>query len=636
MPEPLQLKDHGNEARIVTVRMVWILFFVVIMMGALLVRYYNLQVTNYRDYATQSDDNRIHVQPIPPTRGLIYDRNGVLLAENRPSFTLTVIKERVQDLDQTLALLSEIIDIDDDDLERFNEGLAQRRRPFEAVSLRYNLTEEEIARIAVNEYRLPGVEVEAQLVRYYPYGDLFAHSVGYVGRINQREQEAFDEEEYANYRGTETIGKIGLEKQYEKRLLGQVGYQNVEINARGRVLRELDRTNPTPGQDLHLYLDSGVQKVASDLLGDRRGAVVAIEVKTGGVIALISKPGFDPNLFVTGISHKDFNALNGSLDKPLFDRSLQGQYAPGSTIKPMLGLAGLQSGAVDPGFTINDPGYYRLEGEEREFRDWKKGGHGRGVDLRYAIEESCNTFFYQLAYKMGIDVIHDFGAQFGLGHRTGIDIPSEKRGIWPSRAWKRESEGLPWFPGDTLNTGIGQGYVALTPVQLAVMTATLASRGQHLQPMLVQPEQREIAENYADRNRPVNLLGQVKASEAHWDYVLGAMEDVVQRGTARTAVRQTARNTTIKNYRQAGKTGTAQLVGIAQDDEEQTIIEDERLKNQALYIGFAPTDDPQIAVAVIIENGLHGSAAAPIAVQVFDAYFESEQRRAAQTTAERN
>ena len=636
MQEPLQLKNHGDEARIVTVRMVWIVCFVLVMMGALVARYYNLQVTNYQNYATQSDDNRIHVQPIPPTRGLIYDRNGVLLAENRPSFALTIIKERVQDLDQTLDLLSQIIAIDDDDLERFYDGLAQRRRPFEAVSLRYNLTEQEIARIAVNEYRLPGVEVEAQLVRYYPYGDLFAHSVGYVGRINQREKESFDEEEYANYRGTDTIGKIGLEKQYEKRLLGNVGYQNVEINARGRVLKELDRTNPAPGEDLHLFLDLGVQKVASELLGDRRGAVVAIEVKTGGVIALISKPGFDPNLFVTGISHNDFNELNGSLDKPLFDRSLQGQYSPGSTIKPMLGLAGLQSGTIDTEFTINDRGYYQLDGEERKFRDWKKYGHGSKVDLRYAIEESCNTFFYQLAYKMGIDVIHDFGAQFGLGQRSGIDVPSEKRGIWPSRAWKRETEGLPWFPGDTLNTGIGQGNVSLTPVQLAVMTATLASRGKHLQPMVVQPERSELVDNYGDRDRPVNFLGQVQASEAHWDYVLSAMEDVVQRGTAATKIRETVRNTSIKKYRHAGKTGTAQLVGIAQEDEEEFVIEDERLKNQALYIGFAPTEDPQIAIAVIIENGLHGSAAAPIAVQVFDAYFESEQRRAAQTTAERD
>jgi len=461
MAEPLRLKDHSIEARVFTHRVAFMAAVVALMVGGLVYRYHSLQVTHYEDYATQSDRNRIHVQPIPPTRGLIYDRNGVLLADNRPSYTLTLVKERVPDLDQTLALLSDIITVTDNDLERFNKALDQRRRPFEAVPLRLQLSEAEIAKLAVNEYRLEGVEVEAQLVRHYPFAELFAHTVGYVGRINDREMAAFSEDEYRRYRGTYSIGKIGLEKQYEDLLLGTVGYQNVETNARGRVLRELERQDPQPGRDLHLYLDTEVQRTAMEALAGRRGSVVALDVNSGGVVAMASSPSFDPNLFVTGISVDDYTRLRDSLDNPFLDRSIQGQYAPGSTLKPMLGLGALHHDIITTEHTIEDIGYFLFDG--RRYRDHISWGHGKNVDLRQAIVESCNTFYYDLANRMTIDVIHDWGARFGLGSRTGIDIPSERSGIWPSRTWKRNARGVPWYPGDTINVGVGQGFVLVTP-----------------------------------------------------------------------------------------------------------------------------------------------------------------------------
>lgn len=621
MPTPLQqFKDHSSETRIFMHRVWFIVAVVVVMMGILLFRYYTLQVVDYQDYATQSDRNRIHAQPIPPTRGLIYDRNGVLLADNRPSFTLAIIKERVQDMEETLALLSELVSISDNDLKKFYDTLAQRRRPFEPLPLKYRLTQEEIARIAVNEHRLDGVEVEAQLVRYYPFGELFAHTVGYVGRINERELGQFTEEEDERYRGTYTIGKIGLEKQYEDTLMGQVGYQNVETNARGRVLKELDRLDPVPGQDIHLYLDAEVQKTAFQALGEQRGSVVAMDVRTGGVIAMVSKPGFDPNLFVTGISVADYSALRDSLDIPLFDRSLQGRYQAGSTLKPMIGLGGLQTGVIDTEYTISDPGYFSLPGEDRRYRDHIAWGHGKNVDLTEAIVESCNTFYYELAHKMGIDALSDFGSRFGLGDRTGIDIPNENRGIWPSREWKRRARGQVWYPGDTVNMGVGQGFVLVTPLQLTVMTATMATRGDLRRPRVANTHWGQDPDTLENSD---TLRGQVEVNPAHWDHVHKAMQLVVHSdvGTARRINKDIG-------YRMAGKTGTAQVISIAQDEkyDEETI--EERNRDHALFVGFAPADNPEIAIAVVVENGGHGGeTSAPVARQVLDAYFASEQRR---------
>lgn len=609
MAEPLHLKNHSVEAQIFGYRLAFVALVVVVLMVVLVVRYYNLQVVHHEEYATESDINRVHVQPLAPNRGLIFDRNGILLAENRASFTLTIIKERVHNLDETLAILAELVEISDADIERFQSGLERRRRPFEAVPLRLNLSEPEIARLAVNEYRLEGVEVLAQLERHYPFGELFAHSVGYVGRINDQELSGFDEEQYQAYRGTYTIGKIGLEKQYEDRLLGKVGYQQVETNAHGRVLRELERQNPTPGKNLYLYMDVEVQQAAMQAMEGKRGAVVAIDPRNGGVIAMVSTPSFDPNLFVSGISVENFRALNESLDRPQINRVVQGHYSPGSTVKPMLGLAGLYNGFITPTSTINDPGYYRLEGVERIRKDWAfdSGGHGAGVNIVKAIAESCNTFFWDLSFRMGIDAIHDFGSEFGLGEKTGIDIPNEIAGIWPSKEWKEGARGERWYDGDTLNVAVGQGDVVTTPLQLAVMTATLSSRGNRFVPRLVKdgPEGEHAR------------LTHVEVGSGHWDVVLQGMEEAVHGagGTAK-AVRP-------KEYRMAAKTGTSQLFTVAQGEEYDRDKVDERLLDQALFIAFAPAKDPTLAVTVLVENGEHGSWAAPVARQVFDTYFAS-------------
>lgn len=609
----LHFKDHHNEARLFAQRVFASAALVLVLFVVLIARFYSLQVVQHSDYVTQSDANRIHVQPVPPTRGLIYDRKGVLLADNRPSFTLTLVRERIADLTATLNLLREIVGISDSDVAEFHKALSQRRRPFEAVPLKYRLNEEDIARIAVNEYRLDGVEVSAQLVRNYPYDDLFAHLVGYAGRINQRELRGFDPATYRRYSGTHSIGKVGLERTYELDLLGEVGDEHIETNAHGRVLRVLQRSAPQPGEDLHLFVDAELQQVAYEALDGRRGSVIALDVNTGGVLAMVSAPGYDPNLFVTGISHQAYRELSESIDLPLFNRSIQGQYPPGSTIKPVMALAGLHSGLVTRETTVPDPGFYRLPNDDRRYREWKRGGHGKNVNLHKAIVESCDIYFYDLSYRMGIDIMHSFGSYFGLGAQTGIDMPGERNGIWPSREWKRQERGLPWFPGDSLNASIGQGFVLTTPLQLAVMTATLASRGEQKIPRLVA--------RVGDNSTGPTVVSKLEVDSAHWDHVIDSMKDVVHgaHGTARIISRGL-------KYRMAGKTGTAQVVGIAQGEEYDRELVAERNRDHALFIGFAPVENPRIAVAVIVENGEAGSSTAgPVARRVIDAYMEQEQ-----------
>lgn len=609
MSEDQRFKDHHREARITSSRLVLTSVIMAAMVALLVFRYYTLQVVHHEDYATRSDRNRVHVQPVPPTRGLIYDRDGELLADNRPSYTLSIIRERVGDMEGTVELLRTLVDIPQSDLEKFYDQLQQWRRPFEAIPLRYGLTEEEIARLAVNEYRLEGVEINAQLVRHYPRGALFAHVLGYVGRISQADLAQFDDNQHKRYSGTHSIGKSGLEKQYESLLLGDVGSQNVETNARGRVLRVLDRTDPKPGEDLYLHLDADIQRVAVEALGEYRGAVVAMDVKSGGVLAAVSTPSFDPNLFVTGISFGDYRRLNQSLDLPLFNRFLQGQYPPGSTVKPVVGLAGLHYDVVDTSYSVKDPGFYRLPGDDRLYRDWKRYGHGNQVDLEQAIEESCDVYFYDLGHRMGIDSIHEFGVKFGLGSRTAVDIPSERAGLWPSREWKRNHRGLPWFPGDNLNVAIGQGFSLTTPMQLAQMTTTLANRGHRLRPQMVSRVGDEPVVPVEEEELDV--------APEDWDFVLSAMEGVMhgERGTARRAALGA-------DYHMAGKTGTAQVVAIPQGEEYDSEALLERQRDHALFVGFAPADNPQIAVAVVVENGESGSGvAAPVARKVFDAYM---------------
>lgn len=612
MSETQHFKDYHRETRIFWARLAVMSVLMLALMGVLVYRYHHLQVVQYQDYATQSDRNRIHVQPIPPTRGLIYDRNGLLLAENRPSYTLSVVRERAGDLEETLKYLQTLVEINANDLEKFYKLMHQRRRPFEPVPLRYNLTEEELASLAVNEFRLEGVEIDAQLVRHYPYGELFAHTVGYVGRISEAELTNFDEDQYRRYSGTHSIGKTGLERYYEDILLGEVGNQNVETNARGRVQRVLERIDPKPGGDLHLYLDVRMQQTAMAALAGRRGAVVAIEVKSGGVLAAVSTPSYDPNLFVTGISFADYRNLNESIDMPLYNRFIQGVYPPGSTIKPVVGLAGLDTGFTDARRTINDPGTFRLPNTEWVWRDWKRGGHGSRVDLKQAIAESCDTYFWDLGNRMGIDRLSEFGSHFGLGELTRIDIPNERRGVWPSREWKRAVRGQGWYPGDTINMSIGQGYVLTSPMQLAVMTATLAHRGVRIRPQMTERANGKfLAPIIEDR---------FDVAEAHWDAVFDGMAEVMHgaRGTARRAAQGA-------EYRMAGKSGTAQVVSIPQGAKYDSEALKERHRDHALFVAFAPLEDPQIAVSVILENAEGGSSqAGPVARIVMDAFLRGK------------
>ena len=611
MPQHIALKDPHRESLIYSARTVAAVTIVLALLAVILTRYYALQVTEYETYRTQSDRNRVQLQPLPPKRGLIYDRNGVLLADNTPSFILSIVRERVSDLDATLTALQDLVPISAGDLEKFQKKL-QRRRPYEAVPLRFRLSEEERARLAVNRYRLPGVVVDAQLLRHYPHGELFSHALGYVGRINEREAFELDE---SDYRGTFHVGKVGVEKYYEDILHGEVGYQNVESNAHGRVLRVLERHAPVPGVDLTLHLDIHLQQAAVEALGGRRGAVVAIDPLTGGVLALVSTPGFDTNLFVNGISTKDYSALRDSLDVPLFNRAIQGQYPPGSTVKPMMGMAGLESGLVTPESTVPDPGWYRLPGDSRRYRDWilriRGTGHAPRVDLKMAIAESCDVYFYDLARRLTIDRMHDYMYPFGFGERTGVDTTNERSGVLPSTRWKRDAMGQAWYPGETISAGIGQGYVLTTPMQLAMATSVLASKGQRRTPRLVS----------AIDGEPVTAppLEPLVAKEENWLAVYEGMREVVhgKRGTAKYLSKGI-------QYDMAGKTGTAQVIGIAQNAVYNEDEVAERHRHHGLFIAFAPMEAPTIAVAIIVENGGGSSAAAPIARAVIDTWLLGE------------
>ena len=605
MASPERIKDTHKEKAIFFNRLMVVVLLMLAVFSGLAYRYYTLQITDYQNYQTQSERNRVQLRPVPPMRGLIFDRNGILLAENRPSYQLAVVRERVEDLELTLGQLRDLLGLSDDDIAGFYKR-SKGRRPFQSIALKLQLSDEDIALIAVNRHKFAGVEVEALAKRFYPKGELFAHVLGYVGRINQTEKGRIDKQ---NYAGTDYIGKSGLEKYYENIMHGKVGYENVETNARGRVLRVLERIEPKPGGDLILNLDVKVQEIAVNALAGQRGAVVAIDPKTGGVIALVSTPSFDPNLFVNGISNTDYDRLNKSLDLPLFNRALQGQYPPGSTIKPIIGLAGLEYNLMEPSTIVKDPGWYQLPNDERRFRDWKKHGHGNNVNLHLAIEQSCDVYFYHLANKMGVDRLHDFAEQFSLGARTGIDLYNEKTGILPSRKWKRRVKNQVWFPGETLNVGIGQGYMLTTPLQLAVAAAAIANKGLKHKPQILKSVSGEV---------PVKRSGDrfKLKKESNWDLIFDAMEAVVHapRGTAYSQSKN-------MQYKAAGKTGTAQVISIAQDEEYDATKISKRNWDHGLYVGFAPIEDPVIAVAVIVENGDGSSAAVPIARKVMDAYI---------------
>jgi penicillin-binding protein 2 len=603
------LRNHRNEHLLFVGRLGFAVVVMALLLAALVWRYFDLQISRHGDFVTLAERNRIHVRAIPPPRGLIFDRNGVLLADNRPGFNLSIVVERAGNLDALISALDDLLDLGDSEIRRFRE-LVARRRPYESVPLRYNLSELEQSVIAVNEYHLDGVEISAQLVRFYPRGEPFAHVLGYVGRINERELKALDTKSYS---GVYLIGKTGLERFYERDLLGRPGAEYVETNARGRVMRVLDRVPPVAGANLRLHLDSRLQEAAYQALAGARGAVVAIDTRTGGVLAMASAPSFDPNPFVTGISTVAYKRLVESPDRPLIDRAARGLYPPGSTVKPVFGLAALDSGGATPGFRMYDPGVFRLDNSTHDYRDWKRGGHGM-VTLYDAIVQSCDTFFYTVGTRMGIDRLHHYATAFGFGAPTGIDLPNEAGGNMPSRDWKRGVRGVAWYPGDTVNTSIGQGFMTATPLQLAVAAARIATRGEVRSPRLGRTLGQSPVTN------PV-AAQPIVAAAAHWDQVIDAMRGVVQdrRGTANRALAAMGP----MSYSMAGKTGTAQVVGIKQNAKYDPRLLAKSQLDHALFIAFAPVEQPRIAVGVLVENGEHGSStAAPVARQVIDAFMQ--------------
>jgi penicillin-binding protein 2 len=610
MSPRIAIKDHIRESQLFTSRAIIAFIGVILVLLAIVGRMVYLQIISHEHYTTLSQNNRVSIQPLAPTRGLIFDRNGVILAQNLPTYALEIVPERIKDLDKTIAELGKIIDITPADIERFHDRLKDKRR-FQPVALRHRLSDEEVARLAVNRYRFPGIDIAARLTRDYPQANLAVHAVGYVGRINEKELQQIDP---SNYAATTHIGKLGIEKAYEDLLHGTVGYQRVETNALGRTLRVLDRTPPVPGKDIVLTLDAELQRTAKKAMGDERGAVVAIDPRNGNVLVMASMGDYDPNLFVNGIDHKTYNALQHSHAKPLFNRAMLGQYPPGSTIKPFIGLAGLVSDTITPKTQIFCRGWHTIKGDDHKYRDWKTTGHGM-TNLKKAITESCDVFYYDLAQTMGIDLIHDLLAPFGFGAKTGIDIAGEASGILPSTAWKRRARGKPWYLGETLIAGIGQGYTLTTPLQLARATAIMASRGHVVTPHLF--DHAELANSQELEYQPPVTKDLDNIDPADWDEVINAMKNVVYglHGTARRINHH-------QPYKIAGKTGTAQVFGIEQEEEYVAEEVAKRLRDHALFISFAPVDDPKIAVAVVVENGGHGgSVAAPIAAAVIDQYL---------------
>ncbi|MEE9358366.1 penicillin-binding protein 2 [Candidatus Vondammii sp. HM_W22] len=607
-------KNYLYESRLFQGRVLIAAVIVLILLLTLMLRLINLQITGHQHFTTLSRDNRVKVEPLPPTRGLIFDRNGTILAQNLPTYTLEITPERIADLDKTLAELGQIITITKRDLKRYKRLRNQRRR-FNSIPIRLRLDEEEVARFAVNRHLFPGVAIKTKLLRHYPLKEATAHVLGYVGRINKKELQTIDTSAYS---GTTHIGKNGIEKAYEEKLHGVVGLQQVEINAAGRVIRTLESQPPSPGSDLYLSLDSELQSVAMAAFGDNIGSAVAIDPKTGGILALVSKPGFDPNLFVEGISPADYKALQQSEDKPLFNRAIRGQYPPGSTIKPFIGLAGLETGAIDFNQKKFCPGFYQLPSHSHKYRDWKKYGHG-SVSMLQAITQSCDVYYYSLAHQLGVDALHNFLSRFGFGERTQVDLTGELGGLLPSREWKKRARNAPWYPGETLIMGIGQGFFLTTPLQLASATATLASNGKKIRPHLVQT----ISNN--DELPPQTLTSPVTVnlpvtSSLNWDDVIHAMTQVIE------GLRGTAKQIRSDNYRIAGKTGTAQVFTVKQEEEYDEKNVAKKMRDHALFIAFAPVENPRIAVAVIVENSGHGgSVAAPIARSIMDKHLLQER-----------
>ncbi|MDG2315976.1 MAG: penicillin-binding protein 2 [Gammaproteobacteria bacterium] len=630
MNSTVTLKDHWKEQRLFLSRLIAAGIIILVLTGVLIWRLVQLQVVDHELFAELSQGNRLRIQPLAPTRGLIYDRNGIVLAENLPTWELTATPEQVLDLDSRLQSLEDLGLINLAASEHLIE-LVRSHRGFERVKLA-NLSETQAARFAVRRHHFSGIDIQEGLMRSYPLGDLTGHAVGYVSSISASDLERINRSDYA---ATSLIGKSGIERSYEVTLRGSVGYRQQIVNAQGRILLDpvavdalpssdssqgaLETRWPTPGKNIFLGLDVRLQLAAHRALEGRRGAAVAIEPQTGDILALVSMPTFDPNLFAVGLTQADFQKLNNDPDKPLFQRALTGHYPPGSTVKPFLGLAALHYDVIDPDSREMCPGHFILPGTSHRYRDWKPEGHGP-IDLHQSIVQSCDTYFYQLAVKLGIDQIHGFLRGFGFGERTGIDVMNENAGVIPSREWKRtqftQREDQTWYPGETVITGIGQGFTLVTPLQLAHATAALATSGQRFKPRLVIATEDAVTGKIAN-HEPVllDIIGNVE--EPHWERITQAMVGVTEeaQGSGHNAMRGT-------EYSVAGKTGTAQVFSLAADETYDAEEIDESLRDHGLFIAYAPVENPTIAIAVIVENsGGGGATAAPVARQILDAYF---------------
>lgn len=609
----VELRNHLQELRSFHIRLAIAAIFVTLLFCLLLARFFYLQVIRSEHYTTLAEANRIAIMPLVPNRGLIFDRNGIALAQNHTTYTLEIIPDKVANLEAAIEELATLIEITPEDRRRFNK-LKRENTRFKSLPIRTRLSDAEVARFAANRYRFPGIEIKARLLRHYPYAELLSHVIGYIGRISDKDLEQLERDNaLENYRGSSHIGRIGLEQSYEKELHGITGFEEVEIDVAGRHVRTLSRTPPVAGNDLTLSLDIELQQAAETAFGDYRGALIAMDPENGEILAFVSKPGFDPNLFVDGIDHLNWRLLNESIDRPLNNRALRGVYPPGSTFKPFMALAGLELGKRTFNYSISDPGYFSLPGSQHRFRDWKPGGHGR-VNLHKSLVVSCDTYYYMLAHDLGINNIFSYISQFGFGKRTEIDIPGEVAGLLPSPDWKKKRFNQNWFPGDTISVGIGQGYNLSTPLQLTFATMLLANEGIAYRPHFVkQIHDNKNGQIFAHKAKPMYTLDIKKENMAH---VRNALVDVTRPGG--TAARAGANAA----YTFAGKTGTSQVINIKQGERYNANKINERHRDHALFTAYAPADNPKIVLTVLVENGgSGGSTAAPIARQVLDYFF---------------
>jgi len=608
-----ELKNHLHEQYYFKLRLGFAGLAVFCLFSALAFRFSYLQIKQYNHYQTLAENNRISLVPIIPNRGLIVDKNGVVLAHNFFAYTLEITPAKVYNLEETITEIGKLVEISSVDRKRFKKFREQSHN-FESIPIRTHLNEVEAAKFAVNHYRFPGVEIKSRLFRHYPLGKLGSHMVGYIGRINDKDLVNLEASgDLSNYKGSDHIGKSGLEQYYEKHLHGITGFQQVEIDADGHAVRVLSSNPPIPGNNIVLSADSKLQEIAETAFGERRGALVAINPKTGEVLSYVSQPTFDPNLFVDGIDSENWKALNESLDKPLINRPLRGVYPPGSTFKPFVAMAGLEAGKREPPYSIHDPGFFTLPGSSHRYRDWKPSGHG-SVDMQKAITISCDTFFYGLAMELGIENLAAFVRHFGFGRKSDFDIKGEIEGLLPTPEWKKRRFKQPWYPGETVIVGIGQGYTLVTPLQLAQATAILANNGVAMRPHLVS----QIQNTQSGKNQIVApfIQDKIELNPNNIAIVKQGMMDVTLPGGTAASVGANA------GYAIAAKTGTAQVIGIKQNEKYNEHGIDERHRDHALFIAYAPAEDPKIALAVIVENGGHGgSAAGPIARKVMDYYL---------------